>query len=336
MIDNILKKEKFRINLSKNVPLNKIINIEQILSYDFKNNTIKINGFSISKKGRFFIIKKGRFFNSDKFKEVYDLAIDYQDIVLKYKNMFLNINSDEAIITQNQKELISYIYYDLIILLEIAAKKQQLELNNDQEKEKIKMLLGADLEFSEVKKKKKSKHYVRPNLTERANKSFYWNNNAYSQKIDQEILSIVENINANEIEFPYTYDREKLLKLLTDFNHVLKKLGIKKRDFEIRFKKIGHYKKTGMYIKNAKCIIVDPRFSTSIYHELGHFIYEEKIDFNLHDQHYKAENLNLLTKQQKENYIEKIRIHRIEGINENSEIFAYWFEDQIETYFYKK
>lgn len=336
MVENILKEEKFKINLSRNVPLHHIIDTVKIFEHHFESSDLKINGFIVSKKGQFFIIKKGRFFYEDRVSELFTLILKYEHIAVKYKSLFLKLNSKESVAIKNKKELILFLYFDVVLLLEIAARKQQLELDNQEEKEKIKMSLGANIEFSNIKKKRNPKKYIRSNLTQRATNAHFWNKELHSKNISFALLDVSKAIGANEIEFPFKYDENKLLILLNDFNNMLNQLNIQSRNFEIRFKKIAHYKKTGMYIKNAQCFIIDPRFSTSLYHELGHFLYETNEHFVLNGINYDENKMKEIIDNQKEHYIEKMMNHRIENLNENSEVFAYWFEDQIKHLFFNK
>lgn len=336
MIDNILKEKDYRINLSRNIVLNKIVNIQKIHDHNYENSPLKINGFNISKKGNYFILEKGRFFDDEKTITLFKMLNGYDEIKLKYERIFTQLNLNNKIIIKNKKQLVLFIYFELIILLELAAIKQFLSVDNENEKEKIKMILGSKVKFSEIKKKGKSKHYVRAGLAQRSNNAHYWNRCIYSKNISYELLKISKEINANEIEFPSQYDEEKLYLLLKDFNEKLIQLKIDTRDFEIRFKRIAHYKKTGMYIKNAQCFIVDPRFATSLYHELGHFLFETKTKFYLNEMEIDGDEMHNIVNKQKDNYIDYIKNHKAEELNENSEIFAYWFEDEIKKLFINK
>lgn len=72
-------------------------------------------------------------------------------------------------------------------------------------------------------------------------------------------------------------------------------LHIKKFNFNLRFKKLKKIKKYGLYIVEDKTIILDPRHIEHIKHELGHFIYENKIDFQLSNK--------LISEKEKENIV---------------------------------
>lgn len=80
-----------------------------------------------------------------------------------------------------------------------------------------------------------------------------------------------------------------------------------------------------MFIKSANTIIVDPRDISAFQHELGHFIYENKVEF----KNEKLISNNLFCKIVKENYIkykDELKIHKTEDYKENSEVFALYFE----------
>lgn len=61
MNKSILREEKYKVNLSQNIELNKIIDINKLIKHDFSKKLI-INGFYIEKKENFYFINKGQFF----------------------------------------------------------------------------------------------------------------------------------------------------------------------------------------------------------------------------------------------------------------------------------
>lgn len=117
--------------------------------------------------------------------------------------------------------------------------------------------------------------------------------------------------------------------MLTMFKQVVDSIKLRNRRFALRFKKIAHYRKTGLYIKNAKTLVVDPRTISSLFHELGHFIYENKCTIELNDHKVEADDLDKIVDQNMKRYETKIKNHKIEEVNVSSEVFAYYFEDVV-------
>jgi len=87
-------------------------------------------------------------------------------------------------------------------------------------------------------------------------------------------------------------------------------------------------KKYGLYIVNDKTIILDPRNIEQFKHELGHFIYENKINFQLSNKLINEEERNSIIIEH-QNVYSLSNYKNYETYNLDSEIFAYWFENNI-------
>jgi hypothetical protein len=329
MIESILKKESEKINLSQSINLSNIINIDNITKHDFNKSTLKINGFSLEKKEKYFLLNKGRFFRENNFYDIYNKAKEYNNILLKYKKIFLSLKNDNKIVTSSINELTIYLYYDLIINLEIAAYKHKLDIDNNKEKLFIDKILGKKLEYSDKTIKSKKSEYKKSTLIQRSTTAKYWSRTYHTKSLEYKIANISKKINPIELEFPLKYEQKKVLNLLNDFSSVLEFLKIDNRDFEIRFKKLGLYKKEGMYLKKSKTLIIDPRHSRTIFHELGHFIYETDTPFYIDGKKITKRSRNKIIKDNKDKYQSLFKNHRIEELDVNSETFSYWFEDYI-------
>lgn len=333
MSENILKKEIYRVNFSKNVEIDKLLNLNKIFEYSFENSSLNINGFNINKKDRYFFINKGRFFNDDKLNNIFQNIMDnkeYHFLLEKYKDLFYNINNKQQIITSSNTRLIEYLYYDLIINIEIAAYKHQLKIDNTIEKKAINKIIRKNINYSESRDKKQSKQYSRNNIALRSKNSIFYNKIEKSKKIPKSIEKECEKMGMNEIEFPQKYNKSKTLSLLKEINFIIDTIELNNRAFDLRFKKIAHYKKVGLYIKNARCLIVDPRNTSSVFHELGHFIYETKSNIIINDKKIDFNRMKNIVIDNKYRYEDKLNNHKIEDNNEESEIFAYYFEDEIQ------
>tara|TARA_B100002019_G_C21255825_1_gene593788 strand:- start:162 stop:1190 length:1029 start_codon:yes stop_codon:yes gene_type:complete len=326
---NILKEKEKIINLSQSVNLNELVDTNKILKHNFEKNNLKINGFEIKKEGKYYFINKGKLFNENKLFSIYNLIKKYNNVFYKYKDLFIKLIEEKRIITSSLNLLFNYIYFELIIYLGIASYKHNLNINNNIEKEKINKIVGKKLKYSQKRTKKTGKEYVRTGLVQRTRNSKYWTRYEYSKNIDNSIVSILKNINIYELELPASYEKNKVKKLLEDLEYVLNFLKIENRSFEVRFKKLGLYKKEGMYLKNAKCIIVDPRYAKTLFHELGHFLYETNTSFLYKNKKLNKKDIDNIVKENSSKYENKLVNHKIEELDEKSEIFAYWFEDFI-------
>jgi hypothetical protein len=226
--------------------------VDNILSHDFEKSSLKINGFLINKKERYYFLNKGRFFKDENIFKTYSKIREYNQIALKNREIFLNLKNSEQIVTSDINHLICYLYYDLIVNFEIAAYKHNLDMDYEEEKKAIQKILGKKIEYSNKKNKKTQTDYRKSTLVQRASNTKYWHRFIHSLNLEYSIIKTAKKINPIELELPLRYDSEKVYKILNDLSNVLSFLEIKNRDFEIRFKKLGHYKKEGMYLKIQK------------------------------------------------------------------------------------
>lgn len=333
MSENILKKELYRVNFSKNVEIDKLLNLNKIFEYPFESSDLNINGFSVNKKERYFFVNKGRFFNDEKLNNTLTNILNHKEyhfLLEKYKDLLYNISNKQQIITSSNNRLIEYLYYDLIINIEIAAYKHHLKIDNSIEKKAINKIIGKNINYSENRDKNERKNYQRSNIALRSKNGIFYNKNEKSKNIPKIIEKECEKIGMNEIEFPNRYNKSKTLSLLKEINFIIGEIKLYNRDFYLRFKKIAHYKKVGLYIKNAQCLIVDPRNTSSVFHEIGHFIYETKSSITLNGAILDFNDIKSVVTNNKYRYEHKINNHKIENNNRESEIFAYYFEDEVQ------
>ena len=69
------------------------------------------------------------------------------------------------------------------------------------------------------------------------------------------------------------FDSVKLIALLSELKSTLTRLKIPQdQKFDLRFRKIRRTKKTGMYLPALRLVIVDPRETQSLWHELAHWL----------------------------------------------------------------
>lgn len=139
------------------------------------------------------------------------------------------------------------------------------------------------LEKEEVNYDKVNSKFSRSSILENNKNSFfieYINNEIYTNMGDQEdILNIFKDLKINSLELPYDFDKEKTLLAMHHYKNILDKIKfpIRKRNFNLKFKKLGNYKVNGFYCLDTNTILVDPRKIDTFYHELGHLIYDNNI-----------------------------------------------------------
>lgn len=134
-----------------------------------------------------------------------------------------------------------------------------------------------------------------------------------------ELVSLFQKSGIPLLEIPNSYDVNLLvsfLKQIVDLKDTLTLDGFK---FNLRLRRIRHFKKSGMYIANAKTIIIDPRNTKTFTHELGHFLFEENINFQLKEA----------IEKKPQPAISQPKLSKYEKWNKDSEIFAIKFESSI-------
>lgn len=331
MKDSILISKKENINFSQTVSLKSFLNMDIFYNHNFSKE-LKINGYLISKKENTYFFKKTSSFKINDIMNIVsyisnDEKLHY--ILHKYINEINELQKNKLKITSSLEKVISYIYFDVLLLIEIASFKHNNRLDYSKEKKMINKITGLNLIYSKKIEKENNKKYKRTHIANRSKNSIFFTKEHSSKKITSLIKKQCLLINLNELEIPYNYNKIKTLNLLKTFNKILCDIKLEKRDFSLRFKKIAHYKKTGLYIKNAKTLIVDPRNTTTIFHELGHFIYENNYPININGLEINSKNIKEIIKNNEKKYETKIINHKIEEVNKNSEIFAYYFEEEI-------
>lgn len=83
------------------------------------------------------------------------------------------------------------------------------------------------------------------------------------------------------LEIPKSYDIKLLVALMKQIVGLKAMLGLDDFKFNLRLRRIRHFKKSGMYIAYAKTIVIDPRNTKTFIHELGHYLFEENVNFPL-------------------------------------------------------
>lgn len=271
---------------------NKIFSKNEILKILLKNNIFKDNEKKIIKMPNKLYMFKRNELDIELIKK-YDLDKIYQKdiLILEEENFNLGLN---------------WLYFK-----EIDSYKNKNQTgNNKKELEHVLTTNKLSYEISVVSKN-----------------SFLYGNDLL---LKQEIINIINKNNIELLEIPFNYKLNKLIIFFRKIDKFIESLNIKKiPEFKIRFKKIRKYKKEGMFI-NKDLIIVDPRNPDVFFHEFGHFIYENKINFSIKEKRYLSKNF--------EKIINKFecdlnQYSKLENYDLNSEKFAVWFEDKIKDLF---
>lgn len=245
--------------------------------------------------------------------------------MFNFKNIDLLINIEKKILLKKceiKKESDTYICIpysynpinDLSILeglnnskIEMMKNYMQVDFNTIKEAvfyifidEIVNFLLGLE----EVNDYKINSKFSRSSILENNKNSFfieYISKEIYTNMEEEEdILNIFRNLKINSLELPYDFDKDKSLSTMHHYKNILDKLRfpIRKRNFNLKFKKLGNYKVNGFYCLDTNTILVDPRKIDTFYHEIGHLIYDNNIKIS---KIIKAEN--------SEDYANKIEKH---------------------------
>ena len=256
----------------------------------------------------------------------------YSEIYKRYISEIQDVANNRDIVAKTPLEENTYIFLTEILYLEILLHKIRNGQSYSASLKKFNLLTKNRFSLINIDNENGNKHNKkgRASLTEPNTNAFIWTRRD-RQPITFNINQLISKINPELIEIPHDYDEKRLLTALTYINDILNNLNIKSRDFIIRFKKLGAYKKKGMYIKPSKTIVLDAKHVHLFQHELGHYLYEENISFIYKGETYNRKKMEDVITYEKivdtniEEYLKAI-IRHDEGYKIDSEIFANWFE----------
>lgn len=254
----------------------------------------------------------------------------YSDIYKRYISEIQDVVNKRDIVAKTPLEENTYIFLTEILYFEILLYKISNEQSYKSSLKKFNLLTKNRFNLINIDKGSKHSKKGRASLIEPNANAIIWTR-IDRQPITFNINQLISTINPELIEIPNDYDEKRLLMSLDYMKNILDNLKVNNRDFIIRFKKLGTYKKKGMYIKPSKTIILDAKHVHLFQHELGHYVYEESIPFFYKGEIYNKKSMENIVKYEKTidtnlEYNLKAIIRDDEGYKIDSEIFANWFE----------
>ena len=256
----------------------------------------------------------------------------YSEIYKYYISEIQDVVNNRDVVAKTPLEENTYIFLTEILYLEILLYKIRNGHSYKSSLKKFNLLTKNRFNLINIESENSGKHKKkgRASLIEPNANAFIWTRRD-RQPIAFNINALISSINPELIEIPDDYDKKRLLNALSYIDTILKDFEVENRDFIIRFKKLGTYKKKGMYIKPSKTIVLDVKHINLFQHELGHFLFEEDISFSYKKEIYNKKKMRDVVQYQKniDKNIETKLKHLIrdgEKYKIDSEIFSNWFE----------
>lgn len=255
-LENLLNFKDTKLLIDKKISNWKFFN------FTYENNTIEIN-----------INKNYEFLSHTKY--ICDYFNDNE------KTLFINLLKPKKFNLFFKNKILNYIHTDLILLINIIHNTDEQQIKNN---------LIDYLSFYIDRKKlldyfsdKSINNEKRSNIftTNKDSIIFSLNNptcNRLTDKLDKKTINLIsKNKLIANIEICNGFDEEKLIEFIKKVNFFCAKVNKlipsinENQKFSLKIRKIKRTKKKGMYIKLQNTIIVDPRYTNSFIHELGHW-----------------------------------------------------------------
>lgn len=321
-VDILIKEQKYDYNVKCN-HVSDVVDLREI-------KTLLNNGYYKNIK-----IIRDNIYYAEKIinPEILELILENKEIIAEEsKYLFENFKSPFF------EEIVIYYLVELVILINFKNKKiidlknfyKYLTMLDYVPKNYLNSLKQIVFKKSKINKKPFQKNI---NILITNKNSYEFPRNIKNLK-NIKIVDLIKNINIPLLEIPANKDSQKIIIFLNDILKVKNSLNLKKWNFSLRIKKTKK-NNNGMYIKNANTIIIDPRSPEAFYHELGHYIYENKLAFTQKDKRYYPCHFENLAEKFRKDHFDKINIKRseLEDYSDNSEIFAIWFDSFIKSHY---
>lgn len=232
----------------------------------------------------------------------YDLFVLSNKEMKKYKKVFFVGSLDD---NKKLKDFLDVCFLAEKISFEISKAKTEREKKGS----------GKDMHMH-LFTTNKTAHFF---LTNKNEKDFLKGSDI---ELKKEILKDFKEIGFKALEIPLNFDITELSKFLKDIRKIKEFFKLENIDITLRIKKFNKkYNFTGLFNPALNTIVLDGRDKNAFIHELGHYIYENKIEI----ENFKAtETKNL------KNYKEGTHV----SYDLESEKFALSFEEKFLDLFF--
>jgi hypothetical protein len=317
---SILKEDSISIDLSKPFSLKKFVNINDLINKLNTNSSLIINQTRINKVNGLFYVKS--FKNIDNILNTFlKLNLEVNSLLVYIENLML----DKEMIIKKPIDVLTFAYIDLLFNYYLLKSTENLDTNNIY-LTNISKIIDKKTTIKTKKEKSSGNSWIQSTLMETALGNIEWVRDGRHPYISHKANKYLNEINAKLVEIPKDYELNKLEHSLQEIASILNEFKVEKREFIIRFRKIKKLKKTGLFIVSANTIILDPRATDSFKHELGHYVFENKIPVEVGGNILKFNDFKFIVENNRNAYSSLLNKHKIEDYKENSEIFAYAFE----------
>lgn len=318
---SILKETRLSINLEESFSIKRFMDMPALTKRLNNETSLIINNTRINKVNGLFYVKS--------FKTMDNLLKSFLSLDLEISpilNYVENIMLDKEMICKKPADVLFFTYIDLFFNYYLLksnitnSETSETYLNN------ISKIVGKEVIIKGNKDHVTSSTWIQSTLLQTAMGSIEWVRDKSHPYISYNVNKYLNEINAKLVEIPKDYDLIRLEHSLQEIASILNEFKVEKRDFIIRFRKIKKLKKTGLFIVSANTIILDPRETDSFKHELGHYVFENKIPVEICGNVLNFNDFRFIVENNRGTYSSLLNKHKIEDYKENSEIFAYAFE----------
>jgi len=318
---SILKESRLSINLEESFSLKRFIDVTALTKRLNNETSIILNNTRINKVNGLFYVKSFKSIETV-LKSFLTLDLEINSILLYVENTML----DKEMIIKKPADVLLFTYIDLLFNYYLLKSNQDNEDAMAIYLSNISKIVNKEVIIKGQKDQVSGSTWVQSTLLQTAIGSIEWIRDKTHPYISYNANKYLNDINAQLVEIPKDYDLQRLEHSLKEIASILNEFKVEKRDFIIRFRKIKKLKKTGLFIVAANTIILDPRETDSFKHELGHYVFENKIPVEVGGNILKFNDFKFIVENNRDIYSGLLTKHKIEDYNENSEIFAYSFE----------
>lgn len=318
---SILKESRLSINLEESFSLKRFIDVTALTKRLNNETSIILNNTRINKVNGLFYVKSFKIIDTV-LKSFLNLDLEINSILMYVENTML----DKEMIIKKTADVLLFTYIDLLFNYYLLKSNQDNEEMMTMYLSKISKIVGKEVMVKGQKEQASGTTWVQSTLLQTAIGSIEWVRDKTHPYISYNANKYLNDINAQLVEIPKDYDLHRLEHSLQEIASILNEFKVEKRDFIIRFRKIKKLKKTGLFIVAANTIILDPRETDSFKHELGHYIFENKVPVEVGGNVLKFNDFKFIVENNRNIYSGLLTKHKIEDYKENSEIFAYSFE----------